>query len=846
MLFAADSTPPTHWLQRLGLIDSPADTVLQAADLRLRGLLPWWLAAFLFVAGVLAAVWFYRRENPRPSPLARTTLVLLRSLLLLLVLCLLLRPVLLADFAGNRPRGVVVLVDTSQSMGQIDRRFSDADRLRLVIARGVVSATTPITDAPALGKLTSEQLADAARIDLVKAVFGSEQFDLENRLTKLGPVQAYLFDRRLTPAESATWPARLTASGTQTALADAIVEVLTRLGPEPPAAIVVVTDGNDNASKRTMEEAARLCLDRGVPLHIWGVGSSEAGVLQVKDVRVPTTLFLDEKPDIKDDPFDVTVRYRSRGFTKGTIVLTAKLGDQTVTERLPVQEGENLTKRIRFEEPKKGTEGERAVGVSLRYEPAVGDKPLERPILDEVNRTVQVKNSRVKVLLVENTPRREYHFLKPTLNRDRRVLMRVYLAEGDPELPSLAPDAESGARYLGSFPENFPEPDSADPDRRPYDLLILGDVPYAKLGDDGGKKVARFVKEGGGLVVLAGKYYAPAEYVSTPLAEALPVEIAKQTFAPEDLGKLTPFRPVLSYDGEQSTVLLLADKREDSLKLWKEDLWKHTPGFEWFYPTLDLRPGAVALLVHPDRKVGKRPDLKPMPLIATQYYGKGEVLFVGTDETWRWRDETGDRLTARFWGQIVARFGLPHLLGNAKRTQLTLGTDSLLGRPGTVEARLLDAKFEPVTRPEVPATLVDLDAKDPTKRSRDILLRRVPGQPGEYRGALPNDVPGRHEIRVSGGEGVEEASLPFRVELPPRHELEEVGLATEALRAAAATSGGRFYREEDLHGLPDAIVRQTQPFSQRREILLWNPLAMAAFLLLITAEWLVRKFSNLS
>jgi len=228
-------------------------------------------------------------------------------------------------------------------------------------------------------------------------------------------------------------------------------------------------------------------------------------------------------------------------------------------------------------------------------------------------------------------------------------------------------------------------------------------------------------------------------------------------------------------------------------------------------------------------------------------YGKGEVIFIGTDETWRWRDSTGDRLTARFWGQIVARFGLPHLLGNAKRTQLVLGSGgSLLGRPGTLEARLLDAKFEPVTLPEVAATLVNLDAKDPAARSRDILLRRVPGQPGEYRAALPNDVPGRHEVRVAGGAGLEEASLPFRVELPPRHELEEVGLASEALRAAAATSGGRFYREEDLHGLPDAVVRQTQPFVQRREILLWNPLAMAAFLLLITAEWLVRKFSNLS
>ena len=83
MLFAADSI---HWLQRLSLIDSPPDMALQAAELRLRGLLPFWMAALLFLVGVFAAVWLYRRENPRPGPFASMTLIVLRSALLLLVL----------------------------------------------------------------------------------------------------------------------------------------------------------------------------------------------------------------------------------------------------------------------------------------------------------------------------------------------------------------------------------------------------------------------------------------------------------------------------------------------------------------------------------------------------------------------------------------------------------------------------------------------------------------------------------------------------------------------------------------------------------------------------------------
>jgi hypothetical protein len=257
----------------------------------------------------------------------------------------------------------------------------------------------------------------------------------------------------------------------------------------------------------------------------------------------------------------------------------------------------------------------------------------------------------------------------------------------------------------------------------------------------------------------------------------------------------------------------------------------------------DLRPGATALLVHPEKKVGKRPELKPLPLIATHHFGKGEVLFIGVEETWRWRDGTADRLTARFWGTFAVQLGLPHLLGNARRSQLDLERgDPVLGRQGAVKARLLDPKYEPLTRQRVKAVLVNME----TRAEREVPLERVPAQPGEYRAMLPNDAPGKHELRIPSGEGVEAAVLPFRVELPPRHEMLQVGLADEALAGMASASGGRFHREESLHTLPDAIEGASHFFTERREVLLWGPLAMALFILLITAEWVVRKFSNLS
>ena len=45
---------------------------------------------------------------------------------------------------------------------------------------------------------------------------------------------------------------------------------------------------------------------------------------------------------------------------------------------------------------------------------------------------------------------------------------------------------------------------------------------------------------------------------------------------------------------------------------------------------------------------------------------------------------------------------------------------------------------------------------------------------------------------------------------------------------------------------PEGGSQVTKEFSLRQEILLWNPFAILIFLGLITIEWIVRKFADLS
>ena len=58
------------------------------------------------------------------------------------------------------------------------------------------------------------------------------------------------------------------------------------------------------------------------------------------------------------------------------------------------------------------------------------------------------------------------------------------------------------------------------------------------------------------------------------------------------------------------------------------------------------------------------------------------------------------------------------------------------------------------------------------------------------------------------------------------------------------TTGEKYKLTEDC---VDGDVEQRKvEFHVRQEVVLWNPLAMVLFIGLITAEWVIRKFSNLS
>lgn len=812
-----------NFLTRILAVDVPPNMSLQSAELSFRGMSAGWLVFvfLLVVIGIASVVFFYLLEKGTLNWIRRAFLIGLRCGLLFFLLFLILRPILLVEFKGNQPRGVAFLIDNSQSMTQRDRRLTDGDRARVAISHGKLPLDTKITD-----KMPSipDAPKDPSRVEMVKAILNHPELRLVPSLEKRGPLRPYFFGSDLQGTRDVKGDlvenliASFSASDSKTALADSIVKILESKDAELPAAIVAFSDGQDNASKYTLIEAAEKCAIARVPLHLYGVGTSEGATLQIKELGAPDTLFV-------DDNVTVPLRWRAQGFKKGTAELTLTLGGKVIEKRkLNLQTGEDLRDAVGFVVPK-DPEKRETQDLVATIEYRSGNETFK----DTLKRTIRVADTKIKILYIENSPRWEYKFLQPALLRDRRIEPEFILVNAAPEV------AKSGKPFVAEFPKTREKFFEAK-----YNLLILGDVPSGYFSKEQQEWIREFVQNRGGLIVMAGRQNMPASYENTPIGELLPVEFKKEKFGIDAETRTQEYPPTLTNEGLRTDWLALADTAEENLDVWQKKLM----GFHWNYPVTKLKPAATALLVNPRApKIGEPPT--PMPILATHNFGKGQVLWLGTDESWRWRWNYQDKYFVRFWGQLIYQLGLPSLLGDStKRSQMALEhSQATVGKQSTVYVRLLDKDFNPRKDAKVEAELDHVDAKPGEERKTPIVLNAISGRPGEYAVLLPNNRPGRFELHVKNPEL---NTFSFRVELPAKHELEESGMNEKALRDAAMVSGGRFYREEDLGQLASSIASQSKEVTMPQEVLLWNPLAILVFLALITMEWLIRKFSDLS
>ena len=235
------------------------------------------------------------------------------------------------------------------------------------------------------------------------------------------------------------------------------------------------------------------------------------------------------------------------------------------------------------------------------------------------------------VIFVDGAPRWEYRYLRNLLARQKNIDTSILLTSADKDTPI------EGATALKAFPKDLQELSN-------YDLLIIGDVDPTYFTQEQFKLIAEFVRRGGGLIVSAGPKYMPHAYKDTPLAPILPIVIPDKPQDPKALFK-AGYRIQITDAGLKSGVFNIKPDADQNQEIYEQEAAE----LFWFAMDVQPAPNAQVLAQHSTAKTKDQ----PLPLLVATDIDKGKSIYIGTDETWRWRFYTGEKLHETFWLNLL-------------------------------------------------------------------------------------------------------------------------------------------------------------------------------------------------
>jgi len=274
-------------------------------------------------------------------------------------------------------------------------------------------------------------------------------------------------------------------------------------------------------------------------------------------------------------------------------------------------------------------------------------------------------------------------------------------------------------------------------------------------------------------------------------------------------------------------------------------VWRALPGVYWFHPVARLKPLASSLAISTD-PMNRTADGsgQPAPLIAVQYYGKGRSLFIGFDESWRWRFIADGTYHRRFWANVVDFLAAGRL--ESKRVIITAGGDRFaVGETLQLRVEAYARDYKPLQQESFVVEMIDRS----TQQVRKITLQRDPAEKalGHYAADVPLTAVGEFELTALRDDPTykdDVAGKTITVTLPEqefRHP--EADLAT--LRTIAPE--GRFVLIHEADKLGELIPSGQMSVFYEVPHELWDaPLAVVVIVILLGCEWILRKKYNMA
>lgn len=793
------------------LQDPAADGVFVEEAFRFLAAPPLWVVALVLVPGTMAFAWWSYGGLSRLETRTRAVLATLRWLAIAACVVLLCEPAFEITTYRRTQNQVHVLVDDSASMQRKDR-YPDA------VQMAALQALLPSTDVPA-----------TTRIDLVRQALGRPD-GLLAQLAKTHDVRLFRMARKPAPIRSLD---EVTARGPRTQIGDALDLHLAANASANVDAVVVVSDGRNNAGLDPVDAAGSYAL-RGIPVHTIGVGDPEA----------PRNAWLVGPPGPKEAlvseqvGFDVAVRAEGLQGKRARVELQGSRDGgpfrplANAQAELPA-DGDAGTVRVfhAFDAPGDWT-------LRFRLEPLAEESQLDD---NEDVRFLRVNDEKIRVLYLDDRPRWEYRYVKNGLKRvDPSIVMQAVMFDASPRFEQ---EHSKDLPPLRDLPRTEKELFA-------YHVVVFGDVPPERIAPTEERRrqwfelLVKYVEFGGGVAFLFGDQAMPERYRNTPVQDLLPVVLEERGWLQANKPRRdVEFHPLLDNPTQPHDILLLQRDPAFNRRLWEEGL----PGFYVYHPVQRAKPGATVLLRHPTdgNAYGKRPIAVAGPA------PRGNVFFLGTDETWRWRDPYAETYMDAFWRNVVRWLAQGRLQRRNDLVELTIDkVQAEAGDKVRVQLRVLDDELQPASAAEQPVFL-----RDQTNKAEKRALRSVPGEPGVYQATFTMAEPGAFSFLAFANNNPSDAVLARQdvlVRMPDR-EMADSSQDAETLRKIAAQSrgadgGGRYVFLAEADGLA-ADFQNRKPAENRQDTRTrpaWdNGWSLAIVLGLLAVEWLLRKRARL-
>ena len=592
----------------------------------------------------------------------------------------------------------------------------------------------------------------------------------------------------------------------------------------PLGGIVLVTDGADNSQIDPVTKAQDFG-NRQIPIFTVGVGQEEIPQdIGIVDVTAAKTV-------LEGSVFNVSVALDHRGYEGQEVELSIIDRDNQVESKVVILGAEGVPRRYELQ---LNPERPELIVYDLQVELQSGE------IIEQNNSySFLVDNTEkppLDILYIEGHPRNEYKFIRRAVEDDRALRLATYLQTGPEKYYRQGVD--SATELNNGFPrdkETLYE----------YEAIILGDIEDSFFNADQLQMIEDFVAERGGGFLMSGM--VDVEFISTPIADILPVTLVEESFLPPHLrggirrgehptGEL--YFPRLTNNGEFSPLLRLSTDDSENLNLWRQ-----FPELQGIYVTGRIKSGATVLLEHPLLQYQNQ----ALPIIASQRYGSGRSISINTASTWRWQmmQPSADLSHETIWRQIL------RWLSTSAPERITIEFDQEFYNVGdevNITARVLNDQYEP----DNDAALW-MQTTNPLDQATDIPMEWDIEQDGVYRASFNVGDEGVYSLLVDVASAAGDASADGSekraafVVTPSLREYTNAEKDAGLLARIAEASGGSYFNLAEVDSLVDVVEFTPNAYSREVQIDLWDqPWLLGLLILIMSIDWIARRMRGLS